>query len=607
MSMRMAWGLGWLAVLAWGCSSSSSTVDRNGGSTGPICGDADGDGYCINIGGSQKDVDCDDSDAERHPGAAEVCNSKDDDCDGTIDNDVTAACQLTCTEPEGGCETLTAIVAGARHVCALSGAGNVYCWGSNSYGGLGSPQLSNSTLPIAVPGVSRQTALIGSAGTSTCALTDAAATCWGAGSAMPFQILLPDTVKQVAVSDTIIHVLLDNGEVHYRYLLPDSTQSYSFQKLTAEPQVEIAAAGGRFCALAANGTLFCPADDETGWREELAVNGAESLSVTLDETVCYTKAGELHCVDSDARDEIIAGNGSAVGVVKSETYACAFNASGKTACWSPAGPKTITDAQQLAVGLMFGCVLRSNGKVSCWGNGDSGTLGDGGVGNVNTAEPTHILPGPELKLEGKVLLTTPKLGACDTLSDVALITHAGGTGPIHSSFKACAKDCENTLDVNACYASCLKNPGLSDACFACFGDLAACTGPSCYASFNACAGFPVDFLATIFNQPRFDCHGAECLVGDQVGRDCKFGKDCLSGACSKLPQFQDHTVCVSSDGGSCFGGTGSCDCSYGYCGFCPQGRVSIGGACLRECTGTDYCDVGQRCSYLSNSTRKYCE
>ena len=96
-----------MAVLAWGCSSSSSTVDRNGGSTGPICGDADGDGYCINIGGSQKDVDCDDSDAERHPGAAEVCNSKDDDCDGTIDNDVTAACQLTCAEPEGGCETLT--------------------------------------------------------------------------------------------------------------------------------------------------------------------------------------------------------------------------------------------------------------------------------------------------------------------------------------------------------------------------------------------------------------------------------------------------------------------------------------------------------------------
>jgi hypothetical protein len=31
--------------------------------------------------------DCDDSDSERYPGNAETCSNKDNDCDGTVDND----------------------------------------------------------------------------------------------------------------------------------------------------------------------------------------------------------------------------------------------------------------------------------------------------------------------------------------------------------------------------------------------------------------------------------------------------------------------------------------------------------------------------------------
>ncbi len=46
--------------------------------------DADGDGYptCAALG---KEADCDDHDRDVHPGAAEACNGKDDNCDGKID------------------------------------------------------------------------------------------------------------------------------------------------------------------------------------------------------------------------------------------------------------------------------------------------------------------------------------------------------------------------------------------------------------------------------------------------------------------------------------------------------------------------------------------
>lgn len=54
-----------------------------GCANGTCCADADSDGYYAQTCGGD---DCDDGSADTHPGAEEICNDIDDDCNGTIDD-----------------------------------------------------------------------------------------------------------------------------------------------------------------------------------------------------------------------------------------------------------------------------------------------------------------------------------------------------------------------------------------------------------------------------------------------------------------------------------------------------------------------------------------
>ena len=63
---------------AFGCRDKNLVVNPD---TGPESVDADGDGFFV-------DVDCDDYNASVHPEMNELCDALDNDCDGTVDEDV---------------------------------------------------------------------------------------------------------------------------------------------------------------------------------------------------------------------------------------------------------------------------------------------------------------------------------------------------------------------------------------------------------------------------------------------------------------------------------------------------------------------------------------
>ena len=75
---------------------------------------------------------------------------------------------------------VAAIGAGTNHTCALTTAGGMKCWGSNTVGQIGDNSTTNRHTPVDVPGLTSGVAAIAVGGAHTCALTTGGAVkCWG--------------------------------------------------------------------------------------------------------------------------------------------------------------------------------------------------------------------------------------------------------------------------------------------------------------------------------------------------------------------------------------------------------------------------------------------
>jgi hypothetical protein len=86
-------------------------------------------------------------------------------------------------EKVGGLQNVRQVDGGMNHTCAVTNAGEVFCWGSNILGSLGDGSQSDRLRPVKVaglPGPARSVAL--GAGHTCAILEDGRAFCWGANA-----------------------------------------------------------------------------------------------------------------------------------------------------------------------------------------------------------------------------------------------------------------------------------------------------------------------------------------------------------------------------------------------------------------------------------------
>jgi hypothetical protein len=594
-----------LFLLLVACQGGGGRGGGHGGTTGnagsvnaggSTCTDDDDDGECTTS-------DCDDNNAAVNHDATESCNGIDDNCDDHVDEEIADSCGLTCEKPSTGCEAPAEVRVGTAHSCVLTDAGNVLCWGSNSAGALGIPDLSYAPFPIQVPGAAGGTAL-DIDGSTTCMHRGGDAVCWGGGVGIPFLVALPTGVSKLRVSANRLFTLDDAGELAFTELLGDAPGVQPF----ASGIADFDANSETVCAVSTAGALSC----WDAMSEETAVIDTGAEGVWLGSRLCTKVAGELLCGSTTGTLAPVVGNGSATDVVTSAMVSCARNDAGRVACWDGDPPNDLGDVTQVAAGDLHSCALRNSGEVVCWGSMVDGAVGNGHIGPGNTSPNVEVVaPGPALHFPLVVLGSSTPFGACDSGQDMPSLLRRPGAGYYHLALRECDTTCEARLDQDVCLAECIGVLSLSPPCLQCFVDFAACTGEDCYDAFNTCTGFRADFAVGYTRVPRFECEGLNCYSGGPLGAACTFDDDCMSGSCQRHPYKSTLNRCMAPSGSSCGERDSHCDCSGGYCSCSGQGMAagSSGSVstCYRDCTSSNYCYPTDTCRFFADSDNRYCD
>ncbi len=248
-----------------------------------------------------------------------------------------------------------AVAVGMAHTCALTTAGEVYCWGRNNYGQLGIGSVSNERAPVRV-GSGTAFVALAVGWNHSCALTGTGhAYCWGENA---------------------------NGELGDGTTILRATPVAVVGDQGAEAPAfrAIASGGSHTCALSLGGEAYCWGHDN------------------------YGQLGTGDRVDR-ATPTKVQSNQAYFTITTGGVHTCALTAGGAAFCWGrnsygQLGDGTMIDRlipvavhgarlyQSIAASGSHTCARGGGTTMFCWGYNSDGQLGDGTI--THRAEPTAI-------------------------------------------------------------------------------------------------------------------------------------------------------------------------------------------------------------------------
>ena len=221
----------------------------------------------------------------------------------------------------------------SAHTCVLTHSGQVWCWGANTYGQLGTGDILDRQEPYHVEAVTQATDIAVGGSFSCAAQGDGQVLCWGKN---------------------------DSGQTGSPGPRVDRVRGLD------EPAIRVAN-GTPSCAVLESGTIKCWGQ----WLDyDTDVDSMDLLMRTVDGL-----------------------NGPAVDVEIGDGFACALLESGTVQCWGsnefgglanpslesstvPMNIDLTSPADTLSVGSVHACAILQGGSVQCWGDDIFNQLGD---------------------------------------------------------------------------------------------------------------------------------------------------------------------------------------------------------------------------------------
>ncbi len=311
----------------------------------------------------------------------------------------TLGCRTDCTFDVSACNRWIRLEAGRRHACAQSADGQLWCWGDNTAGQLGTAQASPPG-PAPVARLGTDVTMFAAGLEHTCAVrANGSVWCWGSNTVDgrlgdgttaprkgPVRVSgLDGDVVTMAAGETHTCVLKKDRTVwcwggNSFGQLGDGTRKDRFVPVRVDAVgggVRLLAVGSRHsCALKSDDSLWCWGDNAAGQLGE-----TPSLSRPAPQKVAGLRTQQ------------------AVAMAAGDKHVCLLYRDGRAVCWG--GMDSVDqDAQDstgkgsdrlpllqlaspegrwvhLGLGKAHGCGRTADGNAHCWGNGLLGQLGYG--------------------------------------------------------------------------------------------------------------------------------------------------------------------------------------------------------------------------------------
>jgi alpha-tubulin suppressor-like RCC1 family protein len=315
-----------------------------------------------------------------------------------------------------GMTNVVAAAAGAEHACASRTDGSVYCWGRNASGVLGNGTLTdtNFNAPARVMNLGVATT-VGSGYYHNCAaLNNGQVWCWGLngtgalgtgmvsmnpqGVATPVQMINVTGATAVAGgtfnSYALGSLIWSVGDNSSGQLGNGPRPAYPPFGSTATPvnvalfMTAVSITSGPFgyhvCALVNTGSAWCWGDNSAGQlgaSSTVPLSG-EPLQISgLPTTPTMLAAGDLHTCARLQNGSVYCWGSNLQGQLGNSNMSEFNNV--------PMMVSGLTNVSAIAAGGRHTCALKNDGSVVCWGQNVSGELGNGSM--VSTPSPQPVV------------------------------------------------------------------------------------------------------------------------------------------------------------------------------------------------------------------------